>query len=85
LSDGYEVNTYGTNPLASNRADLAPRGMPDGVVDAADSLVLTRLVTGEITATASEITLGDLNDNNGLDAGDLVLMLRVVNGEIPVP
>jgi len=85
LSDGYEVNTYGTDPLASNRADLAPRGMPDGVVDAADYLILTRLVTGAITATTDEITLGDLNDSGGLDAGDMVLMLRVVNGEIPVP
>jgi len=85
LSDGYEVNTYGTDPLASNRADLAPRGMPDGVVDAADYLVLIRLVTGAITATTDEITLGDLNDSGGLDVGDMVLMLRVVNGEIPVP
>jgi hypothetical protein len=59
--------------------------MPDGVVDAADYLVLTRLVTGAITATTDEITLGDLNDSGGLDAGDMVLMLRVVNGEIPVP
>jgi hypothetical protein len=85
ISDGAEVNTYGTDPLASNTADLAPRGSPDDVVNVADYLVLVRLVSGAVEPTGAEITLGDLNDNGELDAGDLVLMSRIVLGEIPVP
>ena len=85
LDDYDEVITYGTDPLTNDRADLAPRGATDGIVDVADYLVLTRLVTGAITATGSEVVFGDLNKNGGLDAGDLVLMMRVVSGEIALP
>ena len=85
LDDYDEVITYGTDPLTNDRADLAPRGATDGIVDVADYLVLTRLVTGAITATGREVVFGDLNKNGGLDAGDLVLMMRVVSGEIELP
>ena len=86
LSDGDEVNIYGTDPLFTNNpGDLAPRGAPDGVLNAADALILTRLVTGQITATPVELLLGDLNYNAGLDAGDLVLLQRAVLGLIPAP
>ena len=85
LDDYDEITVYGTDPLTSNRGDLAPRLAPDGVVDVADYLVLVRLVTGNVTAMTREYVLGDLNDNGQLDAGDLVLMLRVVQGGIPLP
>lgn len=85
LSDGFEVLTFGTDPLASNRGDLAPRGSPDNSIDAGDYLVLNRLVSGAATATAEEQTLGDLNNTGTLDAGDLVLLLRVMQGEIALP
>ena len=86
LSDGDEVNIYGTDPLVTNNpGDLAPRGDPNGVLDAADVLILTRLVSGQITATAGELLLGDLNNNAVLDAGDLVLLQRAVLGLIPAP
>ena len=85
INDYSEVVVSGSDPTVSNRGDLAPRGALDGVVDVADYLILTRLVTGAITATGSEIVFGDLNYNDGLDAGDLVLMMRVVNGEIALP
>ena len=85
LDDYDEVITYGTDPLTNDRADLAPRGATDGMVDVADYLVLTRLVMGAITATGSEVVFGDLNKNGGLDAGDLVLMMRVLSGEIALP
>jgi len=79
LSDGDELNSYGTDPLFTNNpGDLAPRGMPDGQLNAGDVLILTRLVTGQITATPGELLLGDLNNNTALDAGDLVLLQRAV-------
>jgi hypothetical protein len=85
LNDYEEVITYSTNPLASNRGDLAPYSTPNDTVDIGDYLVVTRLVLGEITATSTDLTLGDLNNNGSLDAGDLVLLMRVIRGEIPVP
>jgi len=86
LSDGDEVNSYGTDPLFNNNpGDLAPRGAPDGVLNAADVLVITQLLTGQITATPGELLLGDLNNNAILDAGDLLLLQRVVMGLIPAP
>jgi subtilisin family serine protease len=86
LSDGDELNIYGTDPLFTNNpGDLAPRGMPDGQLNAGDILIMTRLVTGQITATPGELLLGDLNNNTALDAGDLVLLQRAVLGLIPPP
>ena len=86
LSDGDEVNTYGTDPLfANNPGDLAPRGAPDGLLNAADVLIMTQLVTGQIAASPGELLLGDLNYNATIDAGDLVLLQRVVLGLIPAP
>jgi hypothetical protein len=85
LTDGDEVNTYGTDPLFSNLGDLAPRGAPDGVLNAADVLIMTQLVTGQIAATPVELLLGDLNNNAALDVGDLVLLQRVILGLIPAP
>jgi len=86
LSDGDELNTYGTDPLFTNNpGDLAPRGIPDGQLNAGDILIMTRLVTGQITATPGELLLGDLNNNNELDAGDIVLLQRAVLGLTPAP
>ena len=85
LDDYEEVITYGTDPLTANTADLAPRGSPDGAIDVADYLILTRIVSGAIDPTGAEIAFGDLNNSGGLEAGDLVLMLRIVLGEIPPP
>ncbi|MGI9320391.1 MAG: S8 family serine peptidase [Thiogranum sp.] len=85
LSDFDEAVTYGTNPLSSNHGDLAPRGAPDDKINAGDYLVLSRLVSQSIPASETELVLGDLNNNGGLDAGDLVLMMRVIQGQIPIP
>lgn len=85
VNDYDEVVVWNSDPLVSGRGDLGPYGAPDNTIDLADYLVLTRMVLGEITPTAAEITYGDLNNNGGLDAGDLVLMLRVVRGEIALP
>ena len=57
-------------------------GVNNGVSpDIADYLVLTRLVSGEITPTSEEAVVGDLNDSGDLDTGDLILMLQLVIGE----
>jgi len=85
LNDFDEVVTYGTDPLISNRGDLAPRSVPDDKINAGDYLVLNRLVSQLIPATETELTLGDLNNNGSLDSGDLVLMMRVIQGQIPMP
>jgi hypothetical protein len=92
LLDGAEdsngngiVDAGETDPLSSNRGDLAPRSEPDGIIDTGDYLVLVRLVLQSITATDTEILLGDLNDNGSLDSGDVVLLMRVIQGQIPMP
>lgn len=86
LSDGDEVGTYGTDPLFTNNlGDLAPRGSPDGTLNAADVLILTQLVTGQMVATQGELLLGDLNYNTTIDAGDIVLLQGAVLGLIPPP
>jgi len=86
LLDGDEVNFYETDPLFTNiPGDLGPRGDLDGLLNAGDLVVLTRLVTGQITATQGELLLGDLNYNEELDVGDLLLLQRAVLGLIPAP
>jgi subtilisin family serine protease len=85
LNDFDEVVTYDTDPLISNRGDLAPRSAPDDKINAGDYLVLNRLVSQLIPATETEMTLGDMNNNGNLDSGDLVLMTRVIQGQIPMP
>jgi len=85
LNDHFEIITYNTNPLVSNRGDLAPRGQPDGQVNAGDAVVMSRLATGEISATAAELSLGDLNYNSALDAGDMVVLMRVIQGLATLP
>jgi hypothetical protein len=66
-------------------ADLAPVGARDGSINAADYMILLRMISGEITATDADITFGDLNYNGSLDVGDAVLMNRLVLGLIPIP
>lgn len=78
LSDGSEV-AYGTSPTVSNKGDLAPRGVPDGVVDVADYLIMQRIVLGEIQPTAQDLALGDVSPagspNGVVDLSDLIILL----------
>lgn len=69
---------FGTAPLASNVGDVAPRGAPDSVLDAGDAVVLTRLVTGLITADALETELADLNADSQINAADLLLLQQLL-------
>jgi hypothetical protein len=85
LTDYEEVIVYATDPLASNLGDLAPSGSPDGIINVADYLVLTRLVSGATDPIAPASVVGDLNSNGSLDSGDLVLLLQAVLGAPAAP
>jgi hypothetical protein len=69
---------FGTDPLASNAGDVAPRGAPDSVLNAGDAVVLTRLVTGIITADALETVLADLSNDSQINAADLLLLQQLL-------
>jgi hypothetical protein len=69
---------FATDPLASNVGDVAPRGAPDGVLNAADALVLGRLVTGVISADSLETVLADVNDDDQINAADLLLLQQLL-------
>lgn len=74
--DGYVdgEQDFGTDPLTSNRGDVGPRGTPDDQLTLSDLIVLTRLVTGEITPSILESVLADINDDNQINAADLLLL-----------
>ena len=65
INDGVEV-TNGSDPLDildwPNLADgdIAPLGNPDGLTNAADYLVMQRIVLGEVSATSLELSHADL-------------------------
>jgi hypothetical protein len=75
LSDGQEVLVYFTNPNLSNKGDLAPRNQPDGVVNVADLLILTRFVGNLDSPSVQELALADVNTDGVLDVRD-ILQLR---------
>lgn len=76
-------------PQGLPAGDLAPRGSPDGQLNAGDVLVLQRLVLGTETPSTYEKLVGDvapLNNPDGqLNAGDLVVLQRAVMGAITLP
>ena len=74
ISDYDEIIVYQTNPKTSNKGDIAPRGAPNGVVDVADLLVLTRFVTWLDVPTAYETALSDMNGDGVLDVRDILLL-----------
>jgi len=80
--DGYVdgEQDLGTDPLTTNIiGDIAPRNYPDYQLDAGDLVVLTRLVTGEIsTPTVLETTLGDINGDTIINAADLLLLQQIL-------
>jgi subtilisin family serine protease len=78
VTDGDEVNLYGIDPNVSNLGDLAPRGAPNGQIDAGDLVVMTRLATGTIEPTFLESTLADINKDGQLNAADLLLLQKAV-------
>lgn len=76
LTDGNEINVYGTDPNSSDTGDLAPSGSPDGIVNIADLLLLTRFVEGLAIPTAYEQAVGDMNSDDVLDIRDVLFLRR---------
>lgn len=69
--------------------DLAPLTNPDGVLNAADALILQRFIMGSLTPSAEQILLGDVaplgSPDGVLNAGDLVVLMRAIQGQITLP
>ena len=75
---------FGLDPTTSNLGDIAPRDNPDNMINVADLLILTRLVTGEIQPSALEWILGDINSDSYLNAADILLLQRaIMSGTAP--
>ena len=68
----------GTDPIVSNRGDVAPRGSPDSLLNTGDVVVLTRLLSGAIQPTSLEAVLADINSDGGIDVADLLLLQKAV-------
>ena len=87
LNDGIEVNN-GTDPndildwpiLADG--DLAPLGQPDGLINAADYLLLQRIVLGDLAITNLELSHGDLyppgSPDGLINTQDMILLLKLI-------
>lgn len=84
VNDGDEVNLYGLDPTQSNSGDIGPRGNPDGLINAGDLLVMTRLVTGLLVPTTLESLLADINHDSQLNVADMLLLQQaILNGTQP--
>jgi len=79
LDDGEEVDVYGSDPNHDDTGDLAPRGNPDGVRNAGDLVVMSRLVLGLETPDAREAVLADMNHDEVLNVADLLLFTKALN------
>jgi VCBS repeat-containing protein len=68
--------------------DLAPWGAPDGQVNAADLLIMQRIVLGNITATPLDLLHGDLYPpgipDGILNLSDLLIQLQIIQPIITV-
>ncbi len=64
----------GTDPTASNRGDIAPRGAPDSRLTVGDALVLNRVLIGAEQLTPLESALADINEDGELTVADLLTL-----------
>ncbi len=84
LSDGDEVNVYGLDPTRSDKGDIGPRAAPDGLLNAGDLVVMTRLVAGIIVPSSLESALADINRDGLLNAADLLLLQQAILNDTPL-
>jgi hypothetical protein len=65
-----------------NDGDLAPLGSPDGIINAADALIATRIVMGEVPITDAIKAHGDLYPvgapDGNITMSDLILIMKLV-------
>jgi len=86
-SDGAEVaaltdpNDSGSGAAPFLPGDIAPLGLPDHMINAADYLIAVRYVFGQLTVTQDTLDRLDLNSNSGIDAGDLVLLQQLIQSQ----
>ncbi len=79
VSDYDEIIVYGTDPLSSSlQGDLAPAGAPDGAINVADLMRLTRFVNGLESPSGQELNRADLNGDGVLDVRDELALGRVL-------
>ena len=71
-------------PLNYNYADgdVGPLGAPDGLVNQADLVIMNRILTGQLTATVSELSHADLYPQGApdgvIDLSDMVLFQKLI-------
>ncbi len=79
---GVMTCTTQTTATVYADGDLAPLGTPDGLLNSADYLIGTRIVTNDLTATNLELSHGDLYPPNSPDGifniQDLLLLQKLV-------
>jgi len=76
-----EVKEYivdGVDPESPADGDLAPLGAPDGNLNAADILIMQRIILGTITPGPVELSHGDLNQDGELSMQDLILQQQLI-------
>lgn len=82
ILDGVDPNPLQFEP----NGDIAPLGNPDGIVNAADVVVATRIIQGLIIPTALELERGDVYPPGApdgvIDISDLILIQQMVEGTI---
>ena len=65
--------------------DVGPLGAPDGLINAADQLVVNRILSGQVTATELEYAHGDVYPvgapDGAIDIADLILIQRQAVGQ----
>lgn len=84
ISDGDEVHLYGIDPTHSDKGDVGPRGTPNGLLDAGDLVVMSRLVTRELDPSVPESALADINSDGNIDAADMLLLQQAILYDSPL-
>ena len=79
LHDGVDPDPW---TVYVGDGDLAPRNVPDGVIDAADLLVAQRIMTGLTAATAHDRSHGDIYPPGApdgvIDLSDVLLIQQLL-------
>ena len=83
---GLNTAAFGAPIVAG---DNAPRGARDGVLNAADTLIMERFILGLETPTAEEFKVADVapagSPDGILDIADLLVLQRAVLGLVTLP